>query len=314
MTIKKLVIVLALSCAFTMMFAGVAFAAAGTGSNYTGASNALDPYAENVVGTTPHMGYTTTTVKCAVCHAVHRAPAAGQLLMRGTVAGACEYCHISANVAVSKVYGANVANYNSDTDKNHYSGSGSRCVDCHAVHGAGTVTSTAGGTNPVSAKILKVNGSVQTGLPAAWSFTTGTDRSGVVSAFCTQCHAYWTDQYDTATTGSLGYHIMGAATSTYGGAPTSLTNATVAWAPSTYCRSCHDAGNTDVYGADTAAGNFPHYTPSASRFMFSAANYTSYDASVTAGTAAGAADPSEDGACLKCHRSNSIDTGIGLNF
>ena len=35
-------------------------------------------------GTSPHGGYSTTTQKCVVCHAVHSADMYGELLLRGT--------------------------------------------------------------------------------------------------------------------------------------------------------------------------------------------------------------------------------------
>lgn len=300
MTTKRLAIVLALTCAFTMMFAGVALAAAGAGS-----SGASDPYAANASGT-PHMGYTTTTVKCAVCHAVHRAPAAGEVLLRGTVANACEYCHITNAVSSVHVYDNNTANYTVDLENNHYSGAGSRCVDCHTVHAAGAVSTT--GAGDIDTKILKATIGGQSGTViaanATYSFSTGTDRAGVVTAFCSQCHTYWSNEYDDDATAQM--HIMGAANASYANSQ-ATTTVKVAWAPSTYCRSCHDAGLTD--GA-SVANNFPHYT-TGDRFLLSAA--------YAGGATAGAADPSEDGACLKCHRNDSdadstADQGVGLGF
>ncbi|MDO9556439.1 MAG: hypothetical protein Q7J82_02495 [Coriobacteriia bacterium] len=309
MTAKRLTIVLALACAFTMMFAGVALGAAADGDGYS------DP-SYGATAATPHMGYTTTTVKCAVCHAVHRAPVAGQVLLRSTVANACTYCHISDNVSTVKVYGQNEANYTGDFDNNHQSSGSvtagnSSCVSCHAVHGAGSVTTTQTGSGDVATKILKANISTAQNVSGAWSFTVGTDKEGVVTAFCTQCHPYWTNQYDkTASDSSM--HIMTATTGDgYSSRNTSATinsSLAVAWTPSTYCRSCHDAGGTDQTGDGTLnENNFPHYTASASRFLKSAA---SVDTSLSA---IGAANPSQDGACLKCHRQNST-TGVGLTY
>lgn len=303
MTTKRIAFVLGLTCLSVLLFASTAFALAGAGSNYTGFDNSMDPYALNVSGT-PHTGYATTTVKCAVCHAVHRGPVAGEVLLRGTVANACEFCHIQANVSSVKVYNSDAGNYTLDTVFNHSSAGGaSECVDCHAVHGAGAISTTAAGD--INEKILKANiAATPATTPATWSFTTGTVRDGVVTKYCTQCHPYWTPEYDDALTDQ--HHIMTPLGDDllYGNtkASGSVQGIAVAYAPSTYCRSCHDAGLTDhVSGA--AANNFPHYTDGA-RFLLSAAS--------SAATPFGAAaDPSEDGACLKCHRDGTTGTGIG---
>lgn len=293
MTSKKIAFVLVLTCLAVVLTAGVAFGLAGPGS-----SGPSDPYAANAAGT-PHTGYATTTVKCAVCHAVHRGPIAGEVLLRGTVANACEFCHIQANVSSIKVYNSIIASYTADTEYNHSSvGGNSDCVDCHAVHGAAAISTTIGGINT---KILKANtGTVPGGntlVPATWSFAAGTVRAGVVSKYCTQCHNYWTDQYDDDATDQN--HIMKAA-GTYNNTKTALgvANSTaVAYAPSTFCTSCHDSG------ADTAANNFPHST-NGKRFLMSAVS------SIAASSPAG--DPSQDGACLKCHHNGT--TGVGSGF
>ena len=74
----------------------------------------------------------------------------------------------------------------------------------------------------------------------------------------------------------------------------------VAWKDSTYCRSCHDAGSTN---------EFPHYTPGAARFLLSAPDFTSYSSA----PASIGANPSMDGACLKCHKNNAT-TGVGQTY
>lgn len=305
MTTKRTAFVLGLTCLSVLLFASTAFALAGAGSNYTAADNTMDPYAKNDSGT-PHMGYATTTVKCAVCHAVHRGPVKGEVLLRGTVANACEFCHIEANVSSVKVYDSDAGKYTADTVNNHSSAdSASECVDCHAVHGAGAISTNAAGD--INEKILKANAGTlpggNTAVPATWNFTTGTVRDGVVTKYCTQCHNYWTDGYDDAVDDT--HHIMTAAGDDllYGNTKASDTvqGTEVAYAPSTYCRSCHDAGLTD-HVAGAAANNFPHYTDGA-RFLLSG--------DYMGGTIGAAVEPSEDGACLKCHRNGTTGTGIG---
>ncbi|MDZ4655851.1 MAG: hypothetical protein U1F44_08255 [Coriobacteriia bacterium] len=303
--VKRLAVVLALTCAFTMMFAGVALATWADGTGYASWSTTTTP--ANATTPTPHAGYTTATVKCAVCHAVHgrSGATAGEALLRGTVGGACEYCHIAANVSNVKVYGGNALNYTGDFNNNHMDGTSSKCVNCHAVHSANSISTT--GAGDINTKILlgNIGGQYATviGANATWNFATGSVRDGVVTAFCAQCHQYWAGGYDDDATANM--HIMGAAAANYANTK-ATTTVKVAWAPSTYCRSCHDAGVTD--GA-SAANNFPHYTAGA-RFLLSAADFTAF----SAGTTAAAGDPSQDGACLKCHRNNSTNTGVGFGY
>jgi hypothetical protein len=66
--------------------------------------------ADPAAGTTPHGNYTTTTVKCVVCHAVHYAAPGGapvgqgqaaDTLLRMRAQDSCMYCHATAGVAVN---------------------------------------------------------------------------------------------------------------------------------------------------------------------------------------------------------------------
>ncbi len=56
----------------------------------------------------PHGGYTTTTQKCKVCHAVHRANGAYVLLRVDDADNACSYCHVGdhRHSVVSAYWGA----------------------------------------------------------------------------------------------------------------------------------------------------------------------------------------------------------------
>ncbi len=51
----------------------------------------------------PHGGYDTSTNKCKVCHAVHRAEGAYYLLRADSQDDACDYCHIGGSAHSSKV-------------------------------------------------------------------------------------------------------------------------------------------------------------------------------------------------------------------
>jgi hypothetical protein len=51
----------------------------------------------------PHGGYDTTTNKCKVCHAVHRAEGAYYLLRADSQDDACDYCHIGGSAHSGKI-------------------------------------------------------------------------------------------------------------------------------------------------------------------------------------------------------------------
>jgi hypothetical protein len=100
----------------------------------------------------PHGNYTTTTVKCVVCHAAHYAAPGGapvgsgqtaDTLLRMKASDACVYCHATAGMAVNgrPVYdglGAGITNpgqTGGNTTTGHITGT--NCSYCHtSVHGA----------------------------------------------------------------------------------------------------------------------------------------------------------------------------------
>jgi predicted CXXCH cytochrome family protein len=128
--------ILALVLAFGLAAGLASTAYASTESTYTAWT---DPgFNHSEPHDTPHNGYGTTTTKCSVCHAVHKAPAAGEVLLRTTVGEACVYCHIDTNLGVIQIYNGDSSLYYIDNKKNHSLGGGVACTDCHAVHGANT--------------------------------------------------------------------------------------------------------------------------------------------------------------------------------
>jgi hypothetical protein len=168
---------------------------------------------------TPHIGYTTTTAKCAVCHAVHKAAPTGQLLLNDTVDGSCSYCHIETSVGVVQIYNGNENAYLVDSKYNHSAGGGAPCNGCHSVHGSDAYT------GPIIRKILKrlpiqpslvgfFTGSTSTPDPiytGTFPFTLPSDPDIILpavsgleneewrvaknvqsTAFCTSCHPYFT--------------------------------------------------------------------------------------------------------------------------
>jgi len=119
-----------------------------------------DPTLPNYAGNSPHGNYTTTTVKCVVCHAVHYAapggtPVAGNAqtadtLLRMRADQACAFCHATAGYAVNgrPVYnglGPSVVTAAATTGNNNIGHTtGANCSVCHtSVHGANADTSVA---------------------------------------------------------------------------------------------------------------------------------------------------------------------------
>jgi len=125
-----------------------ATAIVGAGTNtYMDWNKSLGDNATN--GNSPHGNYTTTTVKCVVCHAVHyAAPGDGSAktadtLLRMKASDACVFCHATDGMAVNgrPVYngaGSSLTEPGATggaTDKGHIIGT--NCSYCHTnVHGA----------------------------------------------------------------------------------------------------------------------------------------------------------------------------------
>ncbi len=247
----------------------------------------------------PHGSYTTASKKCGVCHAVHKATASGDVLMRGTVADACVYCHITSTTGVIAVYNATASNYNgSDLKTAHNSIGGANCTDCHTPHGAATLIAD---NAYLEEKILKGAGVDE--VPAS-----GDSAAVAVAKWCTNCHnstsntngtPYYETGFDIGA--GEGSHVMKAASADYhaaGGAGTYAGQ--VAWTGSDTCRSCHADGliNQSDGSVKTVASSYPHFTVG-QRFL-------------TDDTGAGAADSEEDGVCLRCHVSGT--DGAGLTY
>lgn len=324
---KKTAFVLVTALVLVFAFTASAMATAKSGTI------PWDSAAPNDNPVTPHKGYAYNTQKCLVCHAVHKANPAGEVLLGDTVGNACNYCHV-ANPAISSkvVYGGDADNLLTDTAKGHEKVS---CTGCHAVHGANTVNQSA-----LSSKILKANiETAQTGPgDDTWDMASGSEL-GALSAYCTQCHPYYVGTYAGAGVagditddnysqqyGSTNYgpdgkgtyatnwtwnsHIMTAVdkdlTSYNPGNNAVQTGDQVAWAGTPYCTSCHDAGRkaqpTDLTDPDDS---FPHMTVGA-RFMKSAEH-------AGVGTPGDAVSATEDGVCLKCHR-GAADSGVQFDF
>jgi nitrate/TMAO reductase-like tetraheme cytochrome c subunit len=284
---------------------------------------------------TPHKDYRVSTVKCSVCHAVHKAPATtgAELLLRSSVAGSCAYCHVANNYSLSLLYGGVEANYNGPDQATAHGAAlpgatvGSRCVDCHSVHGASTMTT----PTAVSNKILRTQAGYtgnHTDFQADATAALGTvaTRDAQITVFCTLCHPYFQEKHNgtinlaypytgvpTQSVTAYQSHIMTAASASFNAPGATQNLGRVAWADSSYCRSCHDAGKLDMVAvAGINTDSFPHYTEKFTRFMISQVSTSSPDATTTYTQATGPTD----GVCLKCHvgTSGTSPGGVGVTY
>jgi hypothetical protein len=87
----------------------------------------------------PHGGYDTSTNKCKVCHAVHRAEGTYYLLRASSQDDACDYCHIGGSAHSNKVVytGNDAGKY---TPNGHTMGASSRIPDSTVYQESVTVT------------------------------------------------------------------------------------------------------------------------------------------------------------------------------
>ncbi|MHB1135625.1 MAG: hypothetical protein ACYCXR_01620 [Coriobacteriia bacterium] len=278
----------------------------------------LENITANAGDSSPHGGYTTATVKCAACHAVHAASTLSysyedkdgvtvtktpDTLLKMAANDSCAFCHVTNPINSKVVYGGSLAIVSGGGDDHH--SPGSNCSTCHAsVHGANAIKD----VPAVEGLLLKsLTGSYKnldtmiattadgSGFTAA-EYADGTiaagERSAAVGLFCAGCHS---GSYQNATanstngTGTMtGHRVMAEARSTYNGSDIGSTAATLtvaaAFAPATDCKSCHDADN----GFGDAG--FPHFTPGAARFL----NSGSYAGSADT-TAVGVSATADDG-------------------
>lgn len=270
-------------------------------------------------GTSPHGGYTASTVKCQVCHAVHYANATGELLLNSTVASACNYCHVGGAGGYTQVYNGQPSNYQgTDYATAHNAGivNGVTCTECHQVHAAQNVMTA---NAALTSKLLRLRTPVDVVAGAPQS---GEPTYVAMSKWCADCHynrglngqavgasssvSYY---YNQARNGRS--HVMTAAGATYTN-PAATTTTKVAWSGSTVCMECHAAGTPVVEGfttnAQSATYNFPHYTQNAANFLESA--------EASNRPRSGAATNDADGVCLTCHRNwtGAVTQGIGFTY
>lgn len=279
---RRILGTVALTFIFVIVFVSVASAAATSG------------YVNNPVGQNPHGGYSSSSTKCGVCHAAHKANAGGaEFLLRGTAAEACTYCHINPGVSTLIVYGGTTAKYSGTDYPNSHNNAGVTpvtCVICHQVHAAqAEMTDNAS----LTAKILiKANPAIGYDWDSDWANEgkplAGDTYETALSKWCTRCHTYWPGTNPGLDVDS---HVLAAS------------DATHSWSPSTSCRACHNS-NT-IGGIVPTASVFPHYSDGA-RFLTESAGGSANATAATTG--------SDDGVCLRCHRNAPGGPGVGVTF
>lgn len=343
---KKIVLVAALAA---VMVLGLAASAYAIGPAYVSWTDVVahNQSVEGTTNVTPHKGYLTNTEKCAVCHSVHAAgwyktndasvdtsantisagvkpeDESSEVLLRGSVANACVYCHVTTDIGGKQIYtdAAGTANYyNGDTPYAHNGTPGhASCAECHSVHGANTID------GAVTSKILKSG-------DGTWSRTyqsefvtdkgsieASLDRDLQVTGFCTKCHGVYSNASEQVvssdgyfnppfTTGVKFYsnHPLKSAETTFSAQGASFTG-TAAWVDSNYCRSCHNGGLVDQ-SAGIITNSFPHNTPNNAYFLVAGADANDPILNVMSG------EEGYDGVCLRCHVNGDRSEGIGVSF
>ena len=293
---------------------------------------ALAEDAANNTGS-PHGGYTASTNKCAVCHSVHQATAGGSVLTAygpyATYAQGCVACHGDTSTFTDVKMTA---------DADGYISPHGTCTRCHTLnpHGA------AGSVYPVlSAKLLNTYGDAAiaadiaasaNGLDAAMFDGTGDSAAGLVLGtgyLCQGCHkqAFAVNAASITPSGAgaglTGHRVLASATTTWDnaayGASMTATD-TIAYNDAYGCDSCHNAPMADGSSAfphgyvDASGAVSPKTVAGSSYIWLTSGSYAgSVDATILATT-----EPdsplllTEDGLCLKCHR--SATGGVGVDF
>lgn len=292
----------------------------------------------------PHKGYATTTIKCAVCHSVHRGGTT--LLNEGT---ACAYCHTTGSwgggaVASNLISWGTQANAAGQTSTGPHSSCSSSY--CHGgPHGVGASSYDGpasklltGAADAKLGELAAANG-VATGTFGTYNATT---RALATAAVCGRTGCHDNSMFGVVTAGAsstlsgmgavTGHRVVAANTATWNldaRFPTSVTG-TVAYAPVSYCNSCHDLRDDNNAGKaafphaingviDAAAGadgsGRPAVWLTAGAFAgaprSAVSRYNDYAGGATVGEAAGSSIL--DGVCLKCHR-GSATSGVGFDY
>jgi hypothetical protein len=277
--------------------AGVPVAGAGT-DTYMDWNTALGDNATN--GNSPHGNYTTTTVKCVVCHAVHYAApgtapvGSGQTadtLLRMKASDACIFCHATTGEAVNgtPVYdglGGAITPVGA-TGGNTLTGHiiGNDCSECHTnVHGANADHSVAS----LDGFLLKL-------MPTSNVQNTGADSANMLDAITAIDHNAVNQGFNPgdALAGTIGDYA-------------STNSATLReQAVGVFCAQCHNgAYATGTAGASTNVLGSGTVAYSGHRIAAAATSNWNADGSKSSGLFSGTVAYAAANDCKSCHDAN----------
>jgi len=261
-----------------------------------------DPGLADYAGNSPHGNYTTTTVKCVVCHAVHYAAAGGapvgssqtaDTLLRVRADQACAYCHATAGAAVNgrPVYnglgGAALtgALTGGAFDTGHYTGTNCNC--CHSnVHGAGADHS-----------VAALDGYLLLALDATNVQGTGADTANMLDAITAIDH----------NAENQGFAAGAALNGTIGDYASVNTDLYRQQAVGIFCAECHNgAYATAAAGAATNVRASGTTAYSGHRIAAAATADWNADGSKSSGAFNGTVAWAEAANCKSCHDSVDI--------
>jgi len=338
---KKTLVIVCLAMALMLALATPAFAKyAGFSSQeqYVPWAKAISAASLNadaaLMASGPHSGYATTTIKCAVCHSVHRG--GSKLLNDGS---SCAFCHSS----VANGGGAVASNLISWTAANGGPHS-SRCAndDCHGgPHGVGASIYAGPASKLLTARAdtkLLADATANGVSVASLATYDASTRALATGATCSRegCHTNSAmgvlisgTQLPADVDGVLdkmvtGHRVIASATPNWnsdGSMGTSKTTiGAIAYAPVDYCNDCHDLADDNNAGkaafphgitgiVDSAVGADGTSRPA----VWLTAGAFAGDARTAVGPLSATGASVTDGVCLKCHR-GSATTGVGIDF
>jgi len=289
----------------------------------------------------PHGNYTTTTVKCGVCHSVHGAAANGTLLLSSSVSGSCALCHGAGSTIVG---GQDQISIGATGNTPH-----GNCLGyCHSSspHGVGSseylalrahmlvasadtrigeaITNTAA-TGITAADMNDTNiATMQTGVTLGTGYICSRYgcHNNPGSAFAIKGSGNTMKLQDAAVSVKQGHPVTGAISADWGATHVGIQNPTVVAYDSVAsgCQSCHDY-------IDPVTNNaaFPHNRLGTRLWMTAAANAgaaktpildttTNVIDGVTVNGTLDWYPTSIDGACIKCHISPGGTEGVGITW
>jgi hypothetical protein len=259
-------------------------------------------------GNSPHGNYTTTTVKCVVCHSVHYAAPGGapvgsgqtaDTLLRVKASDACAYCHATAGQAVNgtPVYdglgGGNLGPTQTGGAFNtgHYTGTDCNC--CHSnVHGADADHS-----------VASLDGYLLLQLPVSNVQNTGFNSTDMIDAITAIDH----------NAVNQGFAPGAALAGTIGDYQNTNSSTLKEQAVGIFCAECHNgAYATGAAGAATNVRGSGSVAYSGHRIAAAATTNWNADGSKSSGSYSGTVAWAAANNCKSCH--DATDTFGNVAF